>query len=309
MDLIKVAIIGAGQVGGTTAFSIAEKKLADVIVLIDVVKGLAQGKALDILEDGPILGYDTKIIGGDDYNLIRGSRIVIITAGLARTPGMTRLDLLEKNKVIVESVCKNIKKFAPESIVIVVTNPLDIMSLVALKTTEFVPEKVIGMAGILDSSRFMAFIALELSCSVEDIKTFILGSHGDSMVALIEHTTVKGKPITELLDKKKISELVERTRNGGAEIVKYLKTGSAFYAPSAAVALMVEAIIKNKKTVLPCSVYLNGEYGYKDLYLGVPVRLGKEGVEEIIELKLSEQSKKALDRSVQLIKQQLAQLK
>jgi len=296
----KIAIIGAGQVGATTAHRIAEKGLGN-IVLIDVVESV-KGKALDLLEAAPIEGHDCRIIGSTDYKEIRDSDIVVVTAGLPRKPGMTREDLLEKNKEIVKEAAENIKKYAPNSIVIVVTNPLDVMSYLVLKTTGFDTKRVIGMAGILDSTRFRAFIADELDVSKRDVDAMVLGSHGDTMVPIPEYTTVAGIPITELLSKEKIKEVIERTRNAGAEIVSYLKTGSAYYAPSAAVAEMVEAIINDSRRLVPASAYLQGEYGYSDLYMGVPVKLGKNGIEKIYELKLSKEAKGQLDKSAGIIK-------
>ncbi len=297
---MKIAIIGAGQVGATTAHRIAEKGLGD-IVLMDIVDSV-KGKALDLLESAPIECHDCSIIGSTDYEEIKGANIVIITAGLPRQPGMSREDLLKKNKEIVKQAAENIKKFAPNSIVIVVTNPLDVMSYIVLKTTGFEPSKVMGMAGILDSARFRTFIAEELDVSKRDIHALVLGSHGDSMVPIPEYTTVSGIPVTELLSKKKIDELIKRTRDGGAEIVNYLKTGSAYYAPSAAIVEMVEAIVTDSKRIFPVSAYLNGEYGYKDLYIGVPAKLGSGGIENIYELKLSKDVKEQLDKSAQAIK-------
>ena len=275
----KITIIGAGAVGATTAQRIAEKELGDV-VLTDIVEGLPQGKALDLLEAGPLFGYDSNIIGTNDYKDIKGSDVVVITAGIARKPGMTREDLLKINTKIITDVSQNIKLHAPDSVVITVTNPLDIMTYVAMKTTGFEPNRVFGMSGVLDSGRFAAFIALELGCSVRDINAMVLGGHGDTMVPLPRFTTVSGVPITELMPESTIKRLVERTINGGAEIVNLLKTGSAFYAPSAAVTNMVEAVIKDTKRILPACAYLNGEYGKKDIYLGVPVKLGRIGIDE-----------------------------
>ncbi|VVB95509.1 Malate dehydrogenase [uncultured archaeon] len=292
----KITVIGAGAVGATAAQRIAEKELGDVI-LTDIVEGLPQGKALDLMEAGPLFGYDSKITGTNDYKDIEGSDVVVITAGIARKPGMTREDLLKINAKIIKEVSQNITKYAPDSIIITVTNPLDIMTYVTMKTTNFESRRVFGMSGVLDSGRFAAFIAMELGCSVRDISAMVLGGHGDTMVPLPRFTTVQGVPITELMPQSAIQRLVERTVNGGAEIVDLLKTGSAFYAPSAAVTNMIEAVVKDTKRVLPVCAWLNGEYGKKDIYLGVPVKLGKRGVEEIIELKLNTDEKKALDRS------------
>jgi malate dehydrogenase len=297
----KITIIGAGAVGATAAQRIAEKELGDV-VLTDIVEGLPQGKALDLMEAAPLFGYDSKITGTNDYKDIEGSDVVVITAGIARKPGMTREDLLKINTKIIREVSQNIAKYAPDSVVITVTNPLDIMTYVTMKTTGFEPERVFGMSGVLDSGRFAAFIAMELGCSVRDINATVLGGHGDTMVPLPRFTTVSGVPITELLSEDAIRRLVERTVNGGAEIVNLLKTGSAFYAPSAAVTNMVEAVVKDTKRVLPACAYLSSEYGKKDIYLGVPVTLGRKGVEEIIELKLTSEEKKALDKSAEAVK-------
>jgi len=301
--MAKISIIGAGNVGSTAGFCIAQKKLGDV-VLVDIVESV-KGKALDILEAMPYFGSDSKITGTTDYKEIENSDIVVVTAGLPRRPGMTREDLLEKNTQIVRSVCENIKKYAPNAIVIVVTNPLDLMCYVALKTTGFDKKKVIGMAGALDSARFKAFIAEKVQVSISDVDTIVVGSHGSSMVPVIEHTTIKGKPITGLIKQESIKELVERTRNGGMEIVNYLGTGSAYYAPATSVTQMAEAIIKDSKKIMPASVYVEGEYGYEDIFLGVPVILGKNGAEKIVELKLSKETKQLLDRSADAIKENI----
>lgn len=303
----KITVIGAGAVGATAAQRIAEKELGDV-VLTDIVEGLPQGKALDLMEAGPLAGYDSKILGTNDYKDIEGSDVVVITAGIARKPGMTREDLLKINTKIIREVSQNIAKYAPDSVVITVTNPLDIMTYVTMKTTNFEPERVFGMSGVLDSGRFATFIAMELGCSVRDISAMVLGGHGDTMVPLPRFTTVSGVPITELLPNDTVRRLVDRTVNGGAEIVNLLKTGSAFYAPSAAVTNMVEAVIKDTKRILPVCAYLGGEYGKKDIYLGVPVKLGRRGVEEIIELRLTDDEKIALDRSADAVKSGIASL-
>jgi len=303
----KITIIGAGAVGATTAQRIAEKELGDV-VLTDIVQGLPQGKALDLLEAGPLFGYDSNVMGTNDYVDIKGSDVVVITAGIARKPGMTREDLLKINTNIITDVSQNIKLHAPDSVVITVTNPLDIMTYVAMKTTGFEPNRVFGMSGVLDSGRFAAFIAIELGCSVRDINAMVLGGHGDTMVPLPRFTTVSGVPITELMPESTIKRLVERTINGGAEIVNLLKTGSAFYAPSAAVTNMVEAVIKDTKRILPACAYLNGEYGKKDIYLGVPVKLGRKGISQIVELELAIEEKKALDRSADAVRSGISSL-
>jgi malate dehydrogenase len=298
--MTKITIIGAGAVGATAAQRIAEKELGDV-VLTDIVEGLPQGKALDLLEAGPLFGYDSNITGTNDYKDIEGSDVVVITAGIARKPGMTREDLLKINTKIIREVSQNIAKYAPDSIIITVTNPLDLMTYVTMKTTGFEPARVFGMSGVLDSGRFASFIAMELNCSVRDISAMVLGGHGDTMVPLPRFTTVSGVPVTELISEDTIRRLVDRTINGGAEIVNLLKTGSAFYAPSAAVTNMVEAVVKDTKRILPVCAYLNGEYGEKDIYLGVPVKLGRRGVEDIIELKLTAEERKALDSSAEAV--------
>ncbi|HMB44781.1 MAG TPA: malate dehydrogenase [Candidatus Methanoperedens sp.] len=303
----KITIIGAGAVGATTAQRIAEKEFGDV-VLTDIVEGLPQGKALDLLEAGPLFGYDSNIMGTNDYEDIKGSDVVVITAGIARKPGMTREDLLKINTKIITDVSQNIKLHAPDSVVITVTNPLDIMTYVAMKILGFEHNRVFGMSGVLDSGRFSTFIALELGCSVRDINAMVLGGHGDTMVPLPRFTTVSGVPITELMSESTIKRLVERTINGGAEIVNMLKTGSAFYAPSAAVTNMVEAVIKDTKRILPACAYLNGEYGKKDIYLGVPVKLGRKGISQIIELELTREEKKALDISSDAVRSGIASL-
>jgi malate dehydrogenase len=303
----KITIIGAGAVGATLAQRVAEKELGD-IVITDIVEGLPQGKALDLLEAGPLCGYDSKITGTNDYEDIEGSDVVVVTAGIARKPGMTREDLLKINTNIIKEVSQNIADHAPDSVVITVTNPLDIMTYVTMKTTGFDPERVFGMSGVLDSGRFATFIAIELGCSVRDISAMVLGGHGDTMVPLPRFTTVSGVPITELMDETVIQSIVERTVNGGAEIVNLLKTGSAFYAPSAAVTNMVEAVIKDTKRILPVCAYLKGEYGKKNIYLGVPVILGRRGVEEIVELELTQDEQKALDRSADAVKSGISSL-
>jgi malate dehydrogenase len=296
----KITVIGAGAVGATTAQRIAEKELGDV-VLTDIVEGMPQGKALDLMEAGQLMGYDSNIIGTNDYKDIEGSDVVVITAGIARKPGMTRDDLLRINSNIIRDVSQNIAKYAPDSVIITVTNPLDIMTYVSLKTTGFEPNRVFGMSGVLDSGRFAAFIAMELGCSVRDINAMVLGGHGDTMVPLPRFTTVSGVPITELMPESTIQRLVDRTINGGAEIVNLLKTGSAFYAPSASVTNMVEAVLKNTGRIMPVCAYLNGEYGYSDIYLGVPAKLGREGIAKVIELKLEANEKKSMDNSANAV--------
>ncbi len=300
---MKVSIIGAGNVGATAALRIIDMGLADV-VLVDICEGIPQGKALDILESAPLIGTDKKITGTNDFSEIKDSDIVVITAGFPRKPGMDREDLINKNVCIINSVCGEIKKSAPTSIIIVVTNPLDIMSYAALKATGFSKEKVIGMAGVLDSARFRTFIASESGASVKDIVAMTLGAHGDSMVPVLEETKINGKKIVDVLGKKKVEELVQRTRKGGGEFLPLLNT-TAWVAPGFSIAEMVEAIVTDSKKVLPCSVLLEGEYGYNDIYLGVPVKLGKEGVEEIIKIDLGEETKKALDNSAEITRKNI----
>jgi len=298
----KVTVVGAGQVGATTAMRIAEKELADV-VLVDVLEGVPAGKALDICEAGSIEQHDCKLTGcTDEYSNAADSDIVVITAGLARKPGMSRDDLLSTNMKIMKSVTREIAAVAPESILIIVSNPLDAMCHVAYESSGFPKNRVIGMAGVLDSARFKAFIALELNVSVENIQAFVLGGHGDTMVPLPRFSTVAGIPITELMSSDRIEALVDRTRKGGAEIVELLKTGSAYYAPASASVEMVEAILKDKKKILPCAVYLEGEYDINDLFIGVPVKLGDTGVEKIIEVKLTDEEKESLQNSAASVK-------
>jgi malate dehydrogenase len=293
----KVTVVGAGHVGATSAMRLAEKELADV-VLIDVLDGIPAGKALDLMEAAPVEKHDSKITGSTaDYSAAKDSDIVIITAGIPRKPGMSRDDLLTTNMGIMKSVVTEIVKVAPNSILIIVSNPLDAMCHVAMDTSGFPKERVIGMAGVLDSARFRAFIAMELDVSVENTHAFVLGGHGDTMVPLPRYSTVAGIPITELMSPERIEALVDRTRNGGAEIVGLLKTGSAYYAPASAAVEMAEAILKDKKKILPCAVYLNGEYGINNLFIGVPVKLGEKGAEQVIEIELTEDESKALHAS------------
>jgi malate dehydrogenase len=292
----KVTVVGAGHVGETAAQRIAEKELADV-VLVDILDGVPQGKALDLLESGPVEKYDARIEGANSYEATQGSDIVVITAGLPRKPGMSRDDLLMSNAKIVKEVTEQVARYSPEAILIIVSNPLDAMCHVAKGVSGFPRERVIGMAGILDSARFRAFIAMELDVSVESTHAFVLGGHGDTMVPLARYSTVAGIPITELIPADRLEAIIQRTRAGGAEIVKLLKTGSAYYAPSAAVAEMVESILKDKRKILPCAAYLEGEYGCKDLYLGVPVKLGSQGLAQVIEIKLTDDETAALSKS------------
>jgi len=303
----KVSVIGSGNVGATTALLIAERELADV-VMVDIMEGIPQGKGLDMAEAGPVDRFDSKISGSNDYAEIRGSDIVVVTAGFPRKPGMSRLDLLQKNAEVIGGISENIAKYAPASVVIMVTNPVDIMTYHAWKVTGFPKNRVIGQAGVLDSARFATFIAMVLDVSVEDISAMVLGGHGDEMVPLPRYTTVSGIPITELLPEDAINRLIERTQNGGAEIVNFLKTGSAFYAPAASVTRMVEAILKNKKRIVPCSAYLKGEYGINDVYVGVPVKLGINGVEEIIQLKLTDSELRELQNSAEVYKEGIRSL-
>lgn len=298
----KVSVIGAGNVGATTALLIAQRELADV-VLTDIVEGIPQGKGLDMTEAAPVSGFDAKVKGTNDYSDISDSDVVVVTAGFPRKPGMSRLDLLQKNAAVISDVSQNIAEYAPNSMVIMVTNPVDVMTYHAWKITGFPCNRVMGQAGVLDSARFAAFIAMELDVSVEDISAMVLGGHGDEMVPLPRYTTVSGISITELLPSETIDRLIERTRKGGSEIVGLLKTGSAFYAPAAAITQMVEAILKDKKRILPCSAHLDGEYGIDDIYIGVPAKLGISGVEEIIELKLTHAELASLQASAKVYKE------
>ncbi len=306
----KVTVIGAGNVGATAAQRLAEKELCDV-VLVDIVEGVPQGKALDLAEAAPIEKHDAHLTGANAYDATAGSHIVIITAGIPRKPGMSRDDLLSTNAGIVKKVTQEVAARSPEAILIIVSNPLDAMCHVAFDASRFPKQRVIGMAGVLDSARFRAFIAMELNVSVENTHAFVLGGHGDTMVPLPRYSSVAGIPITELMSTERIEALVQRTRNGGAEIVGLLKTGSAFYAPASAAVEMAESILKDKKKVLPCAAYLQGEYGIKDLFIGVPVKLGAKGIEQVLEIKLSSEENAALQKSaaaVQELKTVLAKL-
>jgi malate dehydrogenase len=297
----KVTVIGAGHVGATLAQRVAEKELADV-VLVDVAEGVPQGKGLDLLESGPIVGYDAKITGTNGYDDTAGSDVIVITAGLARKPGMSRDDLLAANGGIVRQCAEESGRRSPRAVMIVVTNPMDVMAYVAMKATGFPRERVIGMGGVLDSARFRTFIAMELGVSVENTHAFVLGGHGDTMVPLPRYSTVAGIPITELMDAATIERLVQRTRNGGAEIVALLKTGSAYYAPSAASLEMVEAVLLDKKKILPCSAYLTDEYGIDGVFAGVPVKLGAGGMEQVVEIKLTADEREAFLKSVDAVR-------
>jgi len=302
----KIAVVGAGMVGSSAALKMALKELGD-IVLVDVVEFVAEGKALDMAESSPLDGFDVALVGKtNDYSVIKDSDVVVITAGVPRKPGMTRMDLLMTNAGIVETISNHIRELAPNSIVIVVTNPLDVMTYVAWKVTGFPRERVMGQAGVLDSIRMRYFVAQELGVSVKDVQAMVLGSHGDQMVPLPRYTTVSGVPITELLPPETIERINDRTRKAGTEIVNLLKTGSAYYAPGAAVAEMVEAIVRDKKRLMPCSVLLKGEYGLNDVFIGVPVILGKNGVERIVELKLTEEELKALHQSAEEVRKGIA---
>jgi malate dehydrogenase len=305
---VKIGVVGAGNVGATTAQLIAGKELAREVVLLDVAGGIPQGKGLDLAESSPVDRFDTHINGTNDIALLADSNIVVVTAGIARKPGMSRDDLLSTNADVVGSICEKLKTLAPKAIVIVVTNPLDTMAYVALKSTGFPPARVVGMAGILDSSRFRYFIASELDVSVEDVTAFVLGGHGDSMVPLPRYSSVAGIPLSELLDQSTIERLVQRTRDGGAEIVAHLKTGSAYYAPASAVTEMVAAIVKDKKRILPCAAWLTGQYGIHDLFMGVPVKLGAGGVEQIIEIGLTPDESQALLASAEDIRAGIGKL-
>jgi malate dehydrogenase len=298
----KVTVVGAGNVGANCALRIAGKELADV-VLVDVIEGVPQGKGLDILQSGPVEGYDVNIVGANDYGPTANSDIVVITAGFPRKPGMSRDDLLLANYEVVKSATEQVIKHSPNSILILVTNPLDAMCWTAYQIAKFSKNRVIGMAGILDTARFRTFIAQELDVSVENVTAMVLGGHGDTMVPMARLASVSGIPLNELMDQATIDRLVQRARDGGAEIVKYLKTGSAYYAPSAAATEMVESILKDKKKILPCAAYLEGEYGIRDLFVGVPVKLGSRGIEKIFQIKLDASEQAALQKSAAAVKE------
>jgi malate dehydrogenase len=306
---MKITVIGAGNVGATTAQRIADKALANEVVLVDVVEGIPQGKALDMFEATPVEKSDVRVVGTNGYDETANSDIVVITAGIARKPGMSRDDLMNTNSAIVKSCAEQAVAKSPNAIFIVVSNPLDVMAWVAMKVTGLPRERVIGMAGVLDAARFRSFIALELNVSVEDVNAFVLGGHGDSMVPLARYSTVAGIPITELMDAPTLERLITRTRNGGIEIVNHLKTGSAYYAPSSATVAMVESIVKDKKRILPCSVHLEGEYGLKGVFVGVPVKLGKKGMEQIIQIKLNPDEAAALGKSAADVESSIAKVK
>ena len=305
----KITVVGAGNVGATLAQRLAEKELAGEVVLLDVIEGIPQGKGLDQWQTGPIEGFDTRVTGANDYGPAKGSEIFVVTAGIARKPGMSRDDLVKTNADIVKAVSLEIKKASPQAIVVVVSNPLDVMCWVTKQVTGFPRERVVGMAGVLDTARYRTFLADALQVSVEDIQAMVLGGHGDTMVPLISYTTVSGIPVTQLLDAKKLDAIVQRTRGGGGEIVNYLKTGSAYYAPSAAAVQMVEAIVRNKHRVLPCAAWLEGEYGLKEIYLGVPCKLGAKGLEQVIEVELTDAEQAALKKSAESVRETIAIVK
>ncbi len=300
---MKITVIGAGNVGATAALRISEKQLAKEVVLIDIVEGVPQGKALDMYESGPVGLFDTSVFGSNDYKDSANSDIVLITAGLARKPGMSREDLLMKNATIIRDVTKEVMKYSSNPIIVMVSNPLDVMTFVAQKASGLPKERVIGMAGVLDTARFKSFIAEALDISMQDISALVLGGHGDSMVPVVNYTNVAGIPLTELLPQEKIDELVARTRNGGIEIVNYLKTGSAFYAPAASAVEMIEAIVKDRKRIIPCTTLLEGQYGIDNVFCGVPIKIGKNGVEQILEINLSGAELEALQQSAAIVEE------
>ena len=302
MSRTKITVVGAGNVGATTAQRLAERDYADV-VLVDIVEGLPQGKALDLNQSGPVIGYEPTVVGTNGYEETAGSSICIITSGRARTPGMSRDDLLRTNQAIVADVTKNLVAHSPETILIVVTNPLDAMCQVAAAESGFPRERVFGMAGVLDTARFRTFLAWELGVSVRDVTGFVLGGHGDQMVPVTSYTNVAGIPITDLIGQERLAEIVQRTRDGGAEVVKLLKSGSAYYAPSASVVEMVDSIVLDQKRVLPCAAYLMGEFGLRDIFMGVPCRLGAGGLEEIIKLNLTDDEQAQLNRSADAVRE------
>jgi malate dehydrogenase len=305
---MKITVIGAGNVGATTAQRIVDKELANEVVLVDILEGIPQGKALDMYEATPVEMTDAHVTGSNGYADTAGSDIVVLTAGIPRKPGMSRDDLMNTNSGIMKACTESVVKHSPDAILVTVANPLDVMTYVAMKVSGFDRTRVIGMAGVLDTARFRTFIAMELKVSVEDVTAFVLGGHGDSMVPLPRYSTVAGIPITELMSPETIERLVKRTRDGGIEIVNFLKTGSAYYAPSSAAVAMVESIVKNKHRILPCAVYLKGEYGISDTVVGVPVKLGAKGVEEIVQIKLNADEQAALNKSANDVKQSIAKL-
>ena len=305
----KITVVGAGNVGATTAQRIAEKELARTVVMVDVAEGIPQGKGLDQYQSAPVEGFDTRVVGTNAYDETAGSDLVVITAGIARKPGMSRDDLLNTNAGIVKSVSEQIRQTSPDAIVIVVSNPLDVMCYVAKAVTGFPRERVIGMAGVLDTARYRAFLAEAMDVSVRDIQAMVLGGHGDTMVPLVSYTTVSGIPVTQLLAQDTLDAIVDRTRNGGAEIVKHLKTGSAYYAPSSGAVQMVESIVLDQRRVLPCAAWLQGEYGLRDLFLGVPCKLGRRGLLQVLEVELTDAERQALEQSAQAVREPMAAVK
>ena len=305
---MKITVIGAGNVGATTTQRLVDKQLANEVVLVDILEGIPQGKALDMYEASPVEMADVKVIGSNGYEETAGSDIILITAGIARKPGMSRDDLMATNSGIVKSCTEAAAAKSPNAIIIVVSNPLDVMTYVAYKVSGFPRHRVMGMAGVLDTARFRAFIAMELNVSVEDVTAFVLGGHGDSMVPLPRYSTVAGIPLPELMSQEQIDRLVKRTRDGGIEIVNFLKTGSAYYAPSSAAVAMVESIVRDKKRILPCAAYVQGEYGIHDTFVGIPVKLGRKGIEEIIQIKLNPDEQAALNKSADDVKKSIAKL-
>ena len=308
MSVKKITVVGAGNVGATCAQRLAEKLLARKVVMVDIVDGVPQGKGLDQLQSGPIEGFDTLITGSNDYEPAAGSDIVVITAGIPRKPGMSRDDLLRTNADIIRGVCKEIKRVASGAIVIMVSNPLDVMCYVAMRETGFPRERVLGMAGVLDTARYRTFIARELDVSVADIQALVLGGHGDTMVPVASYTSVSGIPLSQLLPQDRVDAIIDRTRKGGAEIVAYLKTGSAYYAPSSSVVQMVDAIVNDRRRILPCAAWLQGEYGMKGLFLGVPCKLGAGGLIEIVEVALTDAERAALAKSAESVRETMGAL-
>jgi malate dehydrogenase len=304
----KITVVGAGNVGATAAQGLARRQLARQVVMIDIMEGVPDGKGLDQWESAPIEGFDTRVLGTNSYDATAGSDLVIITAGIARKPGMSREDLLKTNAGIVRDVSENVRRTSPHAIIIMVSNPLDVMAYVCKEATGFPRARIVGMAGVLDTARYRAFIADELDISVEDIQALVLGGHGDTMVPLVSYTTVSGIPLTQLLARDRIDALVDRARNGGAEIVSLLKTGSAYYAPAAAAVQMAEAIVLDKRRILPCSAFLEGEYGLSGQFLGVPCKLGRNGLEQVIEVELDADEKKALTKSADAVRETMALL-
>jgi malate dehydrogenase len=304
----KITVVGAGHVGATTAQGIARKHLAREVIMVDVAEGIPQGKGLDMYESAPIEGFDARVMGSNGYDETEGSNLVVITAGIARKPGMSRDDLLKTNAGIVREVSEQVKSTSPDAIIVMVSNPLDVMAYVSKDVTGFPRERVIGMAGVLDTARYRTFLSMEMDVSVEDIQALVLGGHGDTMVPIVSMTTVSGIPVTHFIQRDRLEEILERTRKGGAEIVGYLKTGSAYYAPAAAVVQMVESIVLDKKRILPCAAWLEGEYGQNGIFLGVPCKLGRNGLEEIIEVPLADDERAALASSADAVREIMAAL-